>query len=649
MYYYLLSNCDTQVLESVIKMKKKEFKAESKKLMDLMINSIYTNKEIFLREIISNASDAIDKLHYMSLTDKDIKIDKKKLCITITPNKGTKTLTISDNGIGMTKEELETNLGTIAKSGSLDFKQENAKKKDIDIIGQFGVGFYSAFMVSDKVEVISKKYGSEEANIWTSTGIDGYTIEPTSKESYGTDVILYLKDDTEDEKYSKYLETYELESLIRKYSDYITYPIQMEVEHQHLKEKKNKDDKDEYETVKEIETINSLIPLWKRDKNKITDEEYETFYKDKFNDYETPITKIHTKAEGTIEYTSLIYIPSHAPYDFYTKQYEKGLQLYSNGVLIMEKCADLLPDYYSFVKGVVDSPDLSLNISRETLQQNRILKTIAKSIESKIKAELERLLNNDREAYNKFYKEFGMQLKYGVYNNFGMDKDKLEDLIMFASSKDGSYKTLAEYVKDMKEGQKEIYYACGESIAKIDLLPQVEAVKDKGYEILYCTEYVDEFTIMTLRKYKDFEFKNVCNDSIDLDTKEEKEELAKKNDNAKDMFKTMAEAVSEVKSIRFTNKLKNHPVCLSSDGEISVEMEKAMNAMPFDNDVKASKVLEINENHPIAKKLENLYNTDKEELKNMTKVLYAQARLIEGLSIENPTEISNLICEYLSK
>lgn len=423
----------------------------------------------------------------------------------------------------------------------------------------------------------------------------------------------------------------------------------MEVEHQHLKEKKNKDDKDEYETVKEIETINSLIPLWKRDKNKITDEEYETFYKDKFNDYETPITKIHTKAEGTIEYTSLIYIPSHAPYDFYTKQYEKGLQLYSNGVLIMEKCADLLPDYYSFVKGVVDSPDLSLNISRETLQQNRILKTIAKSIESKIKAELERLLNNDREAYNKFYKEFGMQLKYGVYNNFGMDKDKLEDLIMFASSKDGSYKTLAEYVKDMKEGQKEIYYACGESVAKIDLLPQVEAVKDKGYEILYCTEYVDEFTIMTLRKYKDFEFKNVCNDSIDLDTKEEKEELAKKNDDAKDMFKTMAEAVSEVKSIRFTNKLKNHPVCLSSDGEISVEMEKAMNAMPFDNDVKASKVLEINENHPIAKKLENLYNTDKEELKNMTKVLYAQARLIEGLSIENPTEISNLICEYLSK
>lgn len=649
MYYYLLSNCDTQVLESVIKMKKKEFKAESKKLMDLMINSIYTNKEIFLREIISNASDAIDKLHYMSLTDKDIKIDKKKLCVTITPNKETKTLTISDNGIGMTKEELETNLGTIAKSGSLDFKQENAKKKDIDIIGQFGVGFYSAFMVSDKVEVISKKYGSEEANIWTSTGIDGYTIEPTSKESYGTDVILYLKDDTEDEKYSKYLETYELESLIRKYSDYITYPIQMEVEHQHLKEKKNKDDKDEYETVKETETINSLIPLWKREKNKITDEEYETFYKDKFNDYETPITKIHTKAEGTIEYTSLIYIPSHAPYDFYTKQYEKGLQLYSNGVLIMEKCADLLPDYYSFVKGVVDSPDLSLNISRETLQQNRILKTIAKSIESKIKAELERLLNNDREAYNKFYKEFGMQLKYGVYNNFGMDKDKLEDLIMFASSKDGSYKTLAEYVKDMKEGQKEIYYACGESVAKIDLLPQVEAVKDKGYEILYCTEYVDEFTIMTLRKYKDFEFKNVCNDSIDLDTKEEKEELAKKNDDAKDMFKTMAEAVSEVKSIRFTNKLKNHPVCLSSDGEISVEMEKAMNAMPFDNDVKASKVLEINENHPIAKKLENLYNTDKEELKNMTKVLYAQARLIEGLSIENPTEISNLICEYLSK
>lgn len=630
-------------------MKKKAFKAESKKLMDLMINSIYTNKEIFLREIISNASDAIDKLHYMSLTDKDIKVDTSKFNIHITPDKASKTLTISDNGIGMTEEELENNLGTIAKSGSSDFKENNEHKENIDIIGKFGVGFYSAFMVASKVEVISKKYGTDKANKWTSSGIDGYEIEPTTKEDYGTDIILYIKDDTEDEKYSKYLEEYEISTLIKKYSDYITYPITMYETHKHLKPKKDEKDPDEYEEHTELETLNSLIPIWKKDKSKITDEEYNTFYSDKFFDYEEPIAHIHTKAEGTIEYTSLVYIPSHAPFDYYTKEYEKGLQLYSNGVLITDKCSDLLPDYFSFVKGVVDSPDLSLNISRETLQQNRILKTIANSIESKIKKELENMRDEDRAKYEKFYTAFGMQIKYAVYNNYGIDKDKVKDLVMFISSNDKKYTTLKEYVSRMKDDQKDIFYACGETIDKIDLLPQVEAAKAKGYEILYCTEYVDEFALMTLRSYEEKEFKNVCSENANLETEEEKKELEEKNNEAKDMFTFMQEAIPDVKAIKFTNKLKNHPVCLSSEGDISVEMEKTMKNMPFDNGVTANKVLEINENHEIAKKIKDLYTNDKEELKNYTKILYAEARLIEGLSIENPTEISNLICEYLAK
>ena len=630
-------------------MKKKAFKAESKKLMDLMINSIYTNKEIFLREIISNASDAIDKLHYMSLTDKDIKVDTSKFNIHITPDKENKTLTISDNGIGMTEEELENNLGTIAKSGSSDFKENNEHKENIDIIGKFGVGFYSAFMVANKVEVISKKYGTDKANKWTSSGIDGYEIEPTTKEDYGTDIILYLKDDTEDEKYSKYLEEYEISTLIKKYSDYITYPITMYETHKHLKPKKDEKDPDEYEEHTELETLNSLIPIWKKDKSKITEEEYNTFYSDKFFDYEEPIAHIHTKAEGTIEYTSLVYIPSHAPFDYYTKEYEKGLQLYSNGVLITDKCSDLLPDYFSFVKGVVDSPDLSLNISRETLQQNRILKTIANSIESKIKKELETMRDEDRAKYEKFYTAFGMQIKYAVYNNYGMDKDKVKDLVMFISSNDKKYTTLKEYVSRMKEDQKDIFYACGETVDKIDLLPQVEAAKEKGYEILYCTEYVDEFALMTLRSYEEKEFKNVCSENANLETEEEKKELEEKNNEAKDMFTFMQEAIPDVKAIKFTNKLKNHPVCLSSEGDISVEMEKTMKNMPFDNGVTANKVLEINENHEIAKKIKDLYANNKEELKNYTKILYAEARLIEGLSIENPTEISNLICEYLAK
>ena len=630
-------------------MKKKAFKAESKKLMDLMINSIYTNKEIFLREIISNASDAIDKLHYMSLTDKDIKVDTSKFNIHITPDKASKTLTISDNGIGMTEEELENNLGTIAKSGSSDFKENNEHKENIDIIGKFGVGFYSAFMVANKVEVISKKYGTDKASKWISSGIDGYEIEPATKENYGTDIILYLKDDTEDEKYSKYLEEYEISTLIKKYSDYITYPITMYETHKHLKPKKDEKDPDEYEEHTELETLNSLIPIWKKDKSKITDEEYNTFYSDKFFDYEEPIAHIHTKAEGTIEYTSLVYIPSHAPFDYYTKEYEKGLQLYSNGVLITDKCSDLLPDYFSFVKGVVDSPDLSLNISRETLQQNRILKTIANSIESKIKKELETMRDEDRAKYEKFYTAFGMQIKYAVYNNYGIDKDKVKDLVMFISSNDKKYTTLKEYVSRMKDDQKDIFYACGESVDKIDLLPQVEAAKEKGYEILYCTEYVDEFALMTLRSYEEKEFKNVCSENANLETEEEKKELEEKNTEAKEMFTFMQEAIPDVKAIKFTNKLKNHPVCLSSEGDISVEMEKTMKNMPFDNGVTANKVLEINENHEIAKKIKDLYANNKEELKNYTKILYAEARLIEGLSIENPTEISNLICEYLAK
>lgn len=549
----------------------------------------------------------------------------------------------------MSKEELENNLGTIAKSGSLDFKENNKKKKDIDIIGQFGVGFYSAFMVSSKVKVVSKKYGSDEAYSWMSEGVKGYSIEKDERENYGTDVILTIKEDTDDEKYSKFLEDYEIQGLIKKYSNYITYPIKMEVTHQHLKEKVNPDDKDEYETVTHDEVINDLIPIWKRNQKDIKDEEYDTFYSDKFFDYEKPIRHIHTKAEGTLEFRSLIYIPSHMPYDYYTKEYEKGLQLYSNGVLIMEKCPDLVPDYLSFIKGVVDSSDLPLNISRETIQQNRILATISKNIETKVLKELEDMQKNAREDYIKFYNAFGMQLKYGVYNDYGMNKDKLKDLLMFHSSKDKQFVTLKEYTERMEKEQKNIYYACGETVDKVDLIPQVEAVKNKGYEVLYCTDYVDEFAIKMLNKYADKEFKNVCTDSLELDSEEEIEKLKKKNEKSKDMFNIMKEAIPEIKDIRFTNKLSNHPVCLSSAGEISVEMEKALNSMPIDNKISAEKVLEINEKHKIAKKLNELYKEDKKTLKKYAKVLYAQARLIEGLSIENPTEISNLMTEIMSK
>lgn len=626
-------------------METKQFKAESKKLLDLMINSIYTNKEIFLRELISNASDAIDKLYYRSLTDKSINVNKQDLAIKLEIDKEKRTITICDNGCGMTKEELENNLGTIAKSGSLAFKQANEKKEDIDIIGQFGVGFYSAFMVSDCVTVYSKSVDSSEAYCWQSKGVEGYTIEPCEKEDVGTTIVLNIKEDTDEEKYEEFLNEYTIQNIVKKYSDYIRYPINMEVEHRHLKE----GTENEYETVKENQTLNSMIPIWKKKKSEVTQEEYYSFYTDKFFDYEQPLKVIHSSVEGQYSYNALLYIPSHTPYDYYTKEFEKGLQLYSNGVLIMDKCSDLLPDYFSFVKGLVDSQDLSLNISREMLQHDRQLRVIAKNIENKIKSELQDMLKNDRENYEKFFEAFGVQLKFGTYNEFGMNKDKLKDLLMFYSSTQKKMVTLQEYVSRMKEGQEAIYYACGESIDKIDLLPQVELFKDKDYEILYLTENVDEFVLQTLMEYDKKKFSNICADNIDLDDEEEKEELKKENEDNKDMFEVMKEAIAgEVQSIRFTHRLKNHPVCLTSEGAISIEMEKVINAMPNDQKLKAQIVLEINQKHPIVEKIKKLYSEDKEQLKDYTKILYAQARLIEGLPIENPTEISNLICNIIS-
>ena len=624
----------------------KQFKAESKRLLDLMINSIYTNKEIFLRELISNASDAIDKLYYRSLTDKKLKINKEDLKIRIDLDKENRLLTITDNGCGMTEEELDKNLGTIAKSGSLNFKQENEKKKDIDIIGQFGVGFYSAFMVSDLVTVESKSVDSDKSYCWKSKGVEGYLIEPCEKENIGTKITLHIKEDSEEEKYSQFLESYTIQDIIKKYSDYIRYPIQMELEHSHKKE----GTEDEYEQVKEIETINSMTPIWKKNKKKIKEEEYDSFYTEKFHDYEKPLKVIHTAVEGQYKYNSLLYIPSHLPYDYYNKEYEKGLQLYANGVLIMEKCEDLLPDYFGFVKGLVDSEDLSLNISREMLQHDRQLRIIARNIENKIKSELENMLKNDREKYEQFFMNFGLQLKYGAYEDYGMNKDKLKDLLMFYSSTENKLVTLKEYVERMKEDQKSIYYACGETVDKIDMLPQVERLKEKGYEILYLTDNVDEFVFQVLMNYEEKSFQNICSDNFDLDSDEEKEELKKANEENKEMFETMKKALDkEVQNVRFTHKLKNHPVCLSSEGAISVEMEKTLNSMPNNQGIKAQTVLEINENHEIAQKLKELYKEDKDKLEKYTKVLYAQARLIEGLPIENPTEISNLVCEIMAK
>ena len=624
----------------------KQFKAESKRLLDLMINSIYTNKEIFLRELLSNASDAIDKLYYQSLTDKSIKVNKKDLCIKIEIDKENRLLKIIDTGIGMNKEELENNLGMIAKSGSLQFKEENEKKKDVNIIGQFGVGFYSSFMVSDDVTVISKKYNEEDAYKWESTGAEGYTITKDEKDTYGTTIILKIKSDNEEYNYSDFLDTYTIETLVKKYSDYIRYPIKMNVTRRELK----KGSKDEYEDVTKEETLNSMIPLWKKDKNKITEEEYNNFYQSKFYDYENPIKVIHTSVEGMTSYKAILFLPAHAPFDYYSKEYEKGLALYSNGVLIMDKCFDLLPDYFGFVKGVVDSDDLSLNISREILQQDRQLKLIASNIEKKIKSELESMLKDERDKYEKFFKEFGMQLKLGVYNDYGMHKDELKDLLLFYSSKDEKYITLKEYVSSMKDDEENIYYACGETIDKINMLPQVEKVKDKGYNILYLTEYVDEFAIKSLMEYDGKKFVNVSEENLDLDTEEEKEEIKKINDENKEMLNSMKEIIgSDISDVRFTHRLKNHPVCLVSEGPVSIEMQKVLNAMPTDQSINAKIILEINSSHKIADKLKELYKSDKERFNEYTKILYSQSRLIEGLSIENPTEISNLICDLLSK
>ena len=624
----------------------KQFKAESKRLLDLMINSIYTNKEIFLRELLSNASDAIDKLYYQSLTDKSIKVNKKDLCIKIEIDKENRLLKIIDTGIGMNKEELENNLGMIAKSGSLQFKEENEKKKDVNIIGQFGVGFYSSFMVSDDVTVISKKYNEEDAYKWESTGAEGYTITKDEKDTYGTTIILKIKSDNEEYNYSDFLDTYTIETLVKKYSDYIRYPIKMNVTRRELK----KGSKDEYDDVTKEETLNSMIPLWKKDKNKITEEEYNNFYQSKFYDYENPIKVIHTSVEGMTSYKAILFLPAHAPFDYYSKEYEKGLALYSNGVLIMDKCSDLLPDYFGFVKGVVDSDDLSLNISREILQQDRQLKLIASNIEKKIKSELESMLKDERDKYEKFFKEFGMQLKLGVYNDYGMHKDELKDLLLFYSSKDEKYITLKEYVSSMKDDEENIYYACGETIDKINMLPQVEKVKDKGYNILYLTEYVDEFAIKSLMEYDGKKFVNVSEENLDLDTEEEKKEIKKINDENKEMLNLMKEIIgSDISDVRFTHRLKNHPVCLVSEGPVSIEMQKVLNAMPTDQSINAKIILEINSSHKIADKLKELYKSDKEKFNEYTKILYSQSRLIEGLSIENPTEISNLICDLLSK
>ena len=626
-------------------MRTKQFKAESKKLLDMMINSIYTHKEIFLRELISNASDAMDKLYYHSLQE-NLALNRNDLTIKIQPDKEAKTLTISDNGIGMTGEELETNLGTIAKSGSFDFKNDNEKQEDFDIIGQFGVGFYSSFMVSDKVEVVSKAFGDSQAHKWTSKGAEGYTIEPCEFDAdHGTEITLYLKEDTEDDDYSKYLEEYTIKNIVKKYSDYIRYPITMDCTHSHLKE----GTEDEYEQVTETETLNSMVPIWKKNKNEVTADEYSEFYRNKFYDYEEPAKVIHAKMEGQVMYNTLLYIPRHAPFDYYTKSYEKGLQLYSNGVLIMDKCADLLPDYFSFVKGLVDSEDLSLNISREMLQHDAQLKLIAKSLEKKIHSELVKLMKDSRETYEKVYNAFGTQMKFGIYNNMGTKNDILSDLVMFYSSNEKKLTTLKEYVGRMKESQDAIYYACGESVAKIELLPQVEAVTDKGYEVLYFTENVDEFAIKVLNEFEGKKFANICTDNIELDTEEEKEELKKKNEDSKEMLDYFKESVGDgVSAVRFTNKLKNHPVCLTTEGEISLEMEKVLNSMPTnDQKVKANIVLEINENHPIAQKLAELYESDKERAGKYAKILYAQARLIEGLSVDDPTELSNMVCELM--
>lgn len=627
-------------------METKQFKAESKRLLDLMINSIYTHKEIFLRELISNASDAIDKIYYKALTDSSLSFDKDSYWIRIIPDKTARILKVCDNGIGMTEAELDDNLGVIAGSGSLKFKQENQVKDGYDIIGQFGVGFYSAFMVADTVTVISKALGSGQAYKWESKGVDGYTIEPCEKDSVGTDIILKLKQNTDDENYDEYLDEYKLQSLIKKYSDFVRYPIRMSMTKSRLKEGSDK----EYESYTEEETINSMVPIWRKNKNELKDEDYDNFYSEKRYGFDKPLRHIHISADGVVSYKAILFIPEKAPYDFYTKEYEKGLELYASGVMIMDRCADLLPDYFGFVKGIVDSEDLSLNISREMLQHNRQLNLIAKNINTRIKNELLDMLKNDREKYEEFYKSFGRGLKYGIYSDFGNHKEDLQDLLMFASSKEKKMVTLDEYVSRMPADQKYIYYAAGESIEKIEKLPEAELVLDKGYEILYFTDDVDEFAIKMMMNYKEKEFKSVSSSDLGIETEPEDTDKADNGDNKEndELFKEMKEILSgKVKDVKASKRLKNHPVCFSTEGELSIEMEKVLNSMPNSHNLKADKILEINTHNDVFKSLKEAYSNDKEKLKLYTQLLYDQALLIEGLPIDDPVEFSNNICRIM--
>ncbi|ELC8434757.1 molecular chaperone HtpG [Clostridium perfringens] len=622
-------------------MEKREFKAESKRLLDIVINSIYTNREIFLRELISNASDAIDKVYYKTLGDSSLTFNKDDYYIKIKPNKEERTLTISDKGIGMTEKELDENLGVIAKSGSLQFKKENEIKDGFDIIGQFGVGFYSGFLVADKITVITKAFGADKAYKWESDGVDGYTISEAEKDSFGTDIILHLKANDEDENYDEFLEEYKLKSLIKKYSDFIRYPIKLEVTKSRVKE----GTENEHEEYVEEETVNSMVPLWRRNKNELTDDDYNNFYVEKRFGFDKPLRHMHISVDGMISYNSILYIPENIPYDYYTKEYEKGLELYSNGVLIMEKCSELLPDYFGFVKGIVDSQDLSLNISREMLQHDRQLSRIAKNIKTKIKNELESMMKNDRESYEKFYKSFGRQLKYGVYDDFGMNKDELKDLLMFYSSKEKKMVSLAEYVERMAEDQKYIYYAVGESNERIEKMPQTEMVLDKGYEILYFTEDVDEFAIKMLMNYKEKEFKSVSSGDLGIESEEENK---KENEENKGIFEAMKDALGEkISAVKASSRLKNYPVCLSSEGEVSIEMEKILSAMPNNQGVKAQKVLEVNTNHEVFNSLKDALENDKDKFNLYTKLLYNQALLVEGLSIEDPVDFTNDICKLM--
>ncbi|MDO5111939.1 MAG: molecular chaperone HtpG [Clostridia bacterium] len=626
-------------------MAKKQFKAESKRLLDLMINSIYTHKEIFLRELISNASDALDKLYFQSLTDSGVGMSKEDFCIRITPNEEARTLTISDNGCGMSKEDLENNLGTIAKSGTLSFKQDHANSEDMDVIGQFGVGFYSAFMVSSQVTVISKAYGSDEAFKWESTGADGYTVSECHKDTVGTDVILTLKENTEDENYDRFLKSYTITSLIKKYSDYIRYPIRMMVEKSRPKE----DDDKEFETYMEDDTLNSMVPLWKKNRSEVTDEEYNSFYMDKFHDYEEPLLRIHSNAEGMVSYNALLFIPKRPPYDYYSKEYKRGLQLYTSGVMIMDKCEDLLPDYFGFVRGLVDSSDLSLNISREMLQHDRQLKVIALNLKKKIKSELLNLLENDRDKYVAFFEAFGLPLKYGMYAGFGQNKEFLQDLAMFYSASQGKLITLKEYVDAMPEDQKDIYYACAESYERAMKLPQTELVRDKGYDILCMKDDVDEFVVKMLDTFMEKHFRSVSDKDLDVATEEEKESFKKKEEEHVDLLTAIEKSLDGlVKSVRLSNKLKNSPVCLTSDGPLSIEMEKVLNAMPTADgeSVKAERVLEINPDHPVFASLSALPEGDA-RIKDYARLLYDQALLIEGLPIEDPVAFSNSICALM--